>query len=208
MAVVTELTAAAVAKRLKQISVGIVLLSIALFLLSHRGLFYSASLLASSPIIKNQNKNSLYSVAGQIVDLRISYSTIKNSYWISTDFEAADIANSAFMNVSSFYGSFAKAKFYGNSMTLSTFIRTDFSESEMVGNLVENSRFLGVNFSKAYFHGSRFINCDFQDTDFRSANLKDVTFLLSNLRGALFNSQTQLPFSQEQALAQGMIYVQ
>lgn len=194
--------------RIKKISIGIVVLSISLFLLSHRSSCTFSSLNSGPSAIKTQNKNHVHAFSAKLSDFRVSYSTIKNSYWISSDFSTADITNSAFVNLNVLYGSFNKAKIVGNNITLSVFFKTDFSDTEMVGNLVENSRFVGVNFSRAYFHGTRFVNCDFDGADFRSANLQDVVFLLSNLRGAFFDSQTQLPFSREYALAQGMIYVQ
>lgn len=205
---VTEPTAVVAVKSLKKISIGIVLLSVTLFFLSHRSFWAVSSLKEGTAGLKSQNKNHAHLFSEQLSGFKMSYSTIKNSYWLYSEFGSAEISNSAFVNLIVLKGKFQKAKWIGNTLTLSVFIKTDFSESEIVGNLVENSRFIGVNFSRAYFHGTRFINCDFDGADFRSANLQDVVFLLSNLRGALFDAHTLLPFSKEYALAQGMIYVQ
>jgi len=195
------------AKGLKRLSLGILLILILLFFLSHGKIFISSSLDVGEAGLRNQSKNHVYGFKKNYPNFRVSYSTIKNSFWFFSEFQAAEISNSILNDFSMLGGSFNRAKFYGNSITLSTFVRSDFSNAELVGNLVENSHFLNVSFSEAFFHGTRFINCDFGESDFRSADLAEVVFLLSNLRGVKFNDKTKLPFTRESALAQGMVYV-
>lgn len=87
-----------------------------------------------------------------------------------------------------------------------TVIRADFSRARLIAFRFELSQVIGANFGGADLRDLRAFRTLFQDCDFRGADLRRASFVLSSLKGSLFNDSTQLPFPKETALQLGMKY--
>ena len=76
------------------------------------------------------------------------------------------------------------------------------------GTRFTKTRFVDCGLEKADFWGSQLLEVDFSGSDLRGADLSMVFAVLSQWKGARFNSETKLPFSEQKALEKGMIKVE
>ena len=86
------------------------------------------------------------------------------------------------------------------------------SQAILTNIQIKDSHFDGIdftqtNFVNGVFIDSSFINCNFSNVNLKHANLESSFLGNSIFVGAIYNDQTKLPFSKEEAIKRGMIYV-
>ncbi len=96
----------------------------------------------------------------------------------------------------------------GSQIKGSVFQKSSLKNALASGARFNKTRFIDVNFEGTDFWGAQlhevdFINCDLRDTD-----LKTTSLLFNQWTSSRFNAKTRLPFSKEEALQKGMIYVE
>lgn len=86
------------------------------------------------------------------------------------------------------------------------FSRTDFFKTNL-----SSANLAGSNLSYAYLTKANLAGANLSRANLKGANLRDADLTAANLaeaelKFAIFNEQTLLPFTQEEALARGMVF--
>lgn len=97
-----------------------------------------------------------------------------------------------------------QADFRGADLNGASFNKAECSQADFRGMKATNTSFRNANLQKSRFNYLYCQGCNFQNADLRGADLTGGFILNSRFKGALFNSETRLPFSREQALEKGM----
>ena len=118
------------------------------------------------------------------------------------------------------------AEFREAVITRSTFRQVKCIRCNLSGAIIKSSNLSHANFSSASFRGARLQNLDFRESNLQGADLRGANLSYSDFRkadlkgallgetvmfgsqwtGALFNAQTELPFTREVAQQKGMIF--
>ena len=72
---------------------------------------------------------------------------------------------------------------------------------------IRKNQFIECDLRQADFWGASLQETSFENSDLRGANLESTHLLFTNFKGARFDNNTKLPFSEEQALQRGMVKV-
>lgn len=105
----------------------------------------------------------------------------------------------------------------GENFTYLKLVRENFENSDLPNANFANAHLQDVNFKHtnlwhANFKNTEIKNVDFTDSDlekvdFRNAKLENVTLKGADLRGAVYNRNTVLPFDRKIAREKGMVYL-
>lgn len=129
------------------------------------------------------------------------------------DFQAMDLAGKeifvcSFFNTNLNRISFKNATISGVGFFSGKATQADFSGSNILGSYFQNTNLKEAQFQGAHLKNVVFASADLRESDFRGAVLEDTQFILARLEKARFDRYTLLPFSKEEALHRGMIYVE
>ncbi len=80
-------------------------------------------------------------------------------------------------------------------------MRADFS-----GARLHQTSLKKADLRNAVFNGTFFDRCYLAEADLRGADLRQAVFFRTNLKNALIDKFTLLPFSQTEAIQRGMIF--
>ena len=83
----------------------------------------------------------------------------------------------------------------------------DFHDCNLRGLRADGFRLNGFNFSKADLRGADFRGADLTGVNFRGSDLREAVFATAADHGVSYDSDTQLPFSAEEAARRGWIKV-
>ena len=72
---------------------------------------------------------------------------------------------------------------------------------------LRKNQFIECDLRQADFWGASLQETSFENSDLRGANLESTHLLFTKFKGARFDNNTKLPFSEEEALQRGMVKV-
>lgn len=136
-----------------------------------------------------------------------------NSVYIYVSrFHKGNLNNTSFMRSTIMQTQFEDNKAKNMNLSGSYLKGVSFAESDLQNLLANGTRFMKVSFQncdlrRADFWGSFLFRSDFSGADLRGANLENTSLLLSHFTKAQFNHKTKLPFSKEEAIKKGMVFV-
>lgn len=128
---------------------------------------------------------------------------IEEAILLNADFKQAYLIRSNFNRVNA-----EQSDFHGARIFRSTLAGVNFEKADLRALKVRKSDFSNANFRNARMQASYFWASSFRSADLRGADLRLVNFVGCDLSGARFNSQTQLPFSKDEAFRIGMVAVE
>jgi uncharacterized protein YjbI with pentapeptide repeats len=145
-------------------------------------------------------------------DLNLKGGIFNASYFYRTEVTDSDLSHAAFRRSVILQSSFVDMTANNLDLRGAHLKGVNFRNSELDNLFATGTRFTRVQFSScnlqnANFWGSQLQEVDFTRADLRGANLSQTMILLSRFTGARFNDQTQLPFTEKEALQRGMVKI-
>ena len=139
--------------------------------------------------------------------------SLNSSYIYVSDFTQGNLSHLSIRRAVLMQSQFSdlEAKFLdlrGSHIKGVTFNKVNLTNLLATGARFVKTQFINCNLQNSEFWGGNLQEVDFSGSDLRGANLKNSFILFSNFKGAKFNRQTQLPFSEVEALKRGMIKVE
>ena len=153
-------------------------------------------------IIENRNVKAMKIRGANINSSYLRYSKFYDSNLSFTIARRTEFTGSLFSNVRA-----TKVDLRGSYLQSSHWVDSDLRYWVAMGVRAEKAVFKNCNLQKANFWGSNLQEVDFSGSDLRGADLRSTFLLFTKFTGAKFNQKTLLPFSQEEAVARGMIKI-
>jgi uncharacterized protein YjbI with pentapeptide repeats len=157
--------------------------------------------------IKSPGKLAGEEMAGQVFDIQ--------SKLVGADLRFANMSG-----IEAPYAHFDGAKMNGANLSQAMLEGSNFKNAQMAGAdlsgaKLKNSAFRNVNLRNANLRGAHLGGSDMQGADLRGADLTGAFMnaigfrreIGVELKGAIFNSHTQLPFSAAEAKKLGMVFI-
>lgn len=145
-------------------------------------------------------------------NLNLKGANLNASYFYVSRFEGGDYSSMALRESRIIQASFKdlKAQYLdlrGAHIKSAQFENINMSSLLATGTRFNKTKFKNCNLKNANFWGSNLQESDFEGSDLSGANLKSTFLLFTQFKGARFDNETQLPFSEEEAIEKGMIKV-
>jgi uncharacterized protein YjbI with pentapeptide repeats len=142
--------------------------------------------------LKGSNYNSIYAYLVNFNQTELSYTSFRRAFLLQVHFK--DL-KAEYIDLR---GAILKAVQFKN-----------ISMKELLANGTRFNKTLFINcdLTRGQFAGASFQETKFSGSDLSGANLKNVSLLFTDFTNAKFDKNTQLPFSEEEALKKGMIKI-
>jgi uncharacterized protein YjbI with pentapeptide repeats len=166
--------------------------------------------LGDCPFSFDENRNELTECSEALMRTYSSEESFKSGVLEGADFGGRELNNADFSYSNLRMANFSKTSFTDACFRFADLTFADFDLAELVkadlscADLCKAS-LRGARLNFANLTGADLEHADFLEADLRGAVLADVDFRNARFTGALFDAQTILPFSKDEAQRLGMI---